>query len=120
MTAQIEEALTALARDVGPDTVTDLIDLYVVDAPRHVADIGRAVANRDTAVMRRAAHSLKSTAAMVGALPLADTCREIERLAREEKLDEVGGLLEPLFRQDSESRIAVAALRPQFAAAASS
>lgn len=108
----------ALAHDVGADTVTDLIDLYVVDAPRHVADIRRALTNRDANGLRRSAHTLKSTAATVGALPLAEVCKDIERLAREGKLDEVAPLLNMLAQLDGESRTAAVALQPQFAAAA--
>ena len=118
MKAQVEEALMALAHDVGADTVTDLIDLYVVDAPRHVADIRRALTNRDANGLRRSAHTLKSTAATVGALPLAEVCKDIERLAREGKLDEVAPLLNMLAQLDGESRTAAVTLQPQFAAAA--
>ncbi len=74
--------------------------------------------NRDANGLRRSAHTLKSTAATVGALPLAEVCKDIERLAREGKLDEVAPLLNMLAQLDGESRTAAVALQPQFAAAA--
>ncbi len=118
MNAQIENTLVALAGDVGSDTVTDLIALYVVDAPRHIADIRKALASRDANLLRRAAHTLKSTAATVGALPLTESCKEIERLAQEGRFDDASRLLDPLTRLESESRAAVGALKARFAAAA--
>ncbi|MFN0305220.1 MAG: Hpt domain-containing protein [Burkholderiales bacterium] len=119
MLADIERTLVSLARDLGTDTVTEIVDLYVVDSQRHVVNIQVGLAKNDAHVVRVAAHTLKSTAATVGALPLAETCKEIERLALEGKIDEVGSLVGQLKRHEGEARLAVSGLQPKFAALAS-
>lgn len=120
MLADIERTLVSLARDLGTDTVTEIVDLYVVDSQRHVVNIQAGLAKSDAHVVRIAAHTLKSTAATVGALSLAETCNEIERLARESRIGEVGKLVNQLTRQEAEARLAVIAMQPKFAALASS
>lgn len=119
MLVDIERTLVSLARDLGMDTVTEIIDLYVVDSQRHVANIRAGLAKNDAHVVRVAAHTLKSTAATVGALPLAETCQEIERLARESWIGEAGKLVDQLTRQETEARVAVIGLQPKFAGLAS-
>ncbi len=119
MLADIERTLVSLARDLGTDTVTEIVDLYVVDSQRHVVNIQAGLAKNDAHVVLIAAHTLKSTAATVGALPLAETCKEIERLAREGRLGELGKLVDQLTRQEAEARLAVIGLQPKFAALAS-
>jgi len=49
--------------------------------------LGLDVGDADS--LRRAAHTLKSTSATVGAMLLSAHCLEIERLARSKMLDEV-------------------------------
>ena len=117
--ADIERTLLSLARDLGTDTVTEILDLYVVDSQRHIVNIQAGLAKNDAHVVRVAAHTLKSTAATVGALPLAETCKEIERHAREGRIDEVGKLVGQLTRHEADARLAVIALQPKFAALAS-
>jgi HPt (histidine-containing phosphotransfer) domain-containing protein len=117
--ADIERTLVSLARDLGTDTVTEIVELYVADSQRHVVNIQAGLAKSDAHVVRVAAHTLKSTAATVGALPLAETCNEIERLARESRIGEVGKLVDQLTRQEAEARLAVIGLQPKFAALAS-
>ncbi len=63
--------------------VDEVIDAYLGDAPQLVAEIVRCVGTGDVDGFRRAAHSLKSTSATVGALRLSAICRDLEFAAKE-------------------------------------
>lgn len=115
MLAEIESTLVALANDLGAETVVEIIELYVVDSQRHTFDIRKGLTGNDANMVRRAAHTLKSTAATIGAMALAETCILLELLARENKLDQAAGLYDQLARQEVESRRAVNTLQPKFA-----
>jgi two-component system, sensor histidine kinase and response regulator len=112
--AEIENTLRALANDLGAETVVDIIGLYIVDSQRHVVDVRKGLTGNDANIVRRAAHTLKSTAATIGATALANTCIDIERLARENKLDQAAALYDQLARQEVEARRAVNTLQPKF------
>ncbi len=76
------QALRALQRPGRPDVLTRIIDMFNNDAPRLLGEMHAAAGAGDAEALRRAAHTLKSTSANVGATILAATCKEIEQLAR--------------------------------------
>jgi len=76
------QALRALQRPGRPDLVGRVIGLFHSDAPRLMAEMRAAADARDVDTLRRAAHTLKSTAANLGATVLSARCREIEELVR--------------------------------------
>jgi HPt (histidine-containing phosphotransfer) domain-containing protein len=61
-----------------PDLIVELIDLYVESAPRQLAVMLEAAAERDEASLKRAAHCLKGSSASLGARRVAALCDEIE------------------------------------------
>ncbi|HEY1013796.1 MAG TPA: Hpt domain-containing protein, partial [Herpetosiphonaceae bacterium] len=65
-----------------PDLVGQLIDLFAQESPPQVAAIARAVAEGDADSLRQTAHSLKSSAANLGAGALAAICAELEKRGR--------------------------------------
>lgn len=78
----------------GAHFVTELIDSYLNDTPNLFTHMRRAAATGDAAALRRAAHSLKSGSASFGALDLAEQCREIEEMAKQEALAGVEARIE--------------------------
>ena len=62
--------------------VDELIDTYLDDASLQLEAMRAAAASGDAAALVRPAHSLKSSSANVGAMALADICRELEAAAR--------------------------------------
>jgi HPt (histidine-containing phosphotransfer) domain-containing protein len=60
----------------------ELVDTYLDDGARQVADLRDAVATSDVAALVRPAHSLKSNSLNVGAMDLGGLCRELEERAR--------------------------------------
>ncbi|HEX2066976.1 MAG TPA: Hpt domain-containing protein [Candidatus Thermoplasmatota archaeon] len=79
-----EATLRALLDDLGGDAevVKELVQSYLEEAPRLLAEARVALAAGDAAALQRAAHTLKSTSATFGALELAESSQAIEQAAR--------------------------------------
>jgi HPt (histidine-containing phosphotransfer) domain-containing protein len=60
------------------DFVDELVDTYLEDGASQVDALRAAAAAGDAPAIVRPAHTLKSSSATVGALALADLCRELE------------------------------------------
>jgi HPt (histidine-containing phosphotransfer) domain-containing protein len=108
-------AFAELHETVGGDRdfLAELVETYRADCPRLLAELRAAVAAGDAPAARRAAHTLKSTSASMGALGLAAECREIEAAAG---AGDLAGLDERLERVAESYREVEAALRAAVAA----
>ena len=80
----------------GDDFINELIDTFLEDAPKMIADINSGFATNNADIFRRAAHSMKSNAATFGASQLAALSKELETLGKESKLNEAGDKLQAL------------------------
>jgi PAS domain S-box-containing protein len=74
---------------VGGDAefLRELIHTFLQDTPRMLSDMRQALADGDAAVLRRAAHSLKSNSAEFGAKTLSGLCRELEAIGKSGALE---------------------------------
>jgi CheY-like chemotaxis protein len=104
--------IRALQRKGAPDLVGQLIQLYLADAPRLKEAMEAAGLRGDGDGLRKAAHTLKSSSANIGALGLADLCRELERIGRQGKLENIEPVLNEL---EKEYRRVLAALQKEAA-----
>jgi HPt (histidine-containing phosphotransfer) domain-containing protein len=89
-----DRALDRLRRQGGPVLVREIVKIFLEDAPQRLRD-GRAGAkagNLDATC--RAAHSLKSTAAALGAVELKAVSERIEQLAADNQGAAVDALLD--------------------------
>ncbi|MGL5510445.1 MAG: response regulator, partial [Microcoleaceae cyanobacterium] len=68
--------------DDEPETLIRLIIDYLEDGTNHLAKMQEAIASGDLSVLKGAAHTLKSSSALLGALKFSDLCKEIEHSAR--------------------------------------
>ncbi|MEV7779505.1 response regulator [Kitasatospora sp. NPDC088351] len=93
-TPQPEHSDTSVSREVlerlcddlgGASSVAELAELFVEDAPKLISAMSGSQQNDE---VRRAAHTLKSSARALGADVLADMAAEIEAQARAETLGE--------------------------------
>jgi HPt (histidine-containing phosphotransfer) domain-containing protein len=75
--------LRALAAQTGKDLLGKVIDAYCDSAPKLLAEIASSIAADDAETLRRAAHTLKSSSASLGALELAALAKALELRARE-------------------------------------
>jgi HPt (histidine-containing phosphotransfer) domain-containing protein len=80
----------------GDDFINELIDTFLEDAPKMIAEIKSGLAANNADIFRRAAQSMKSNAATFGASQLAALAKELEMLGKENKLSETGGRLKAL------------------------
>ncbi len=77
----------------GTEFINELIDTFLDDAPKLIAQMRAALEVQDADSFRRAAHSLKSNAATFGAMELAELAKGLETLGREKRLGETGNWL---------------------------
>jgi len=85
-----------LKETTGEDFIVEVVDAFLEEAPTLIAQLRPALASQDVETFRRAAHSLKSNAATFGATRLFDQAKELEFMARENRLGEVGDRIEVL------------------------
>ncbi len=87
------ENIRALSHDRGDALVHKVIAAYVDDTPQHLNTLRQAIEGLDASKLRKAAHSLKSSSANVGAEALAQMCKEMEHLGRTETTEGASGIL---------------------------
>jgi len=81
------ETLSSLKEMMGADFIGELIDTYCQETPQLIDALQQALAQGDAAAFQRAAHSIKSSSASLGALGLAASARELEMIGRSGNLD---------------------------------
>ena len=74
------------------DYLVELIDSFLEEAPRLLAELNQAVEDGDAAGVRRAAHSLKSNGADFGASTFFNLCKELEMMGKSGVLDHAADL----------------------------
>jgi HPt (histidine-containing phosphotransfer) domain-containing protein len=91
-----EPTLAALLDSLGGDVdfLKELVDAYLDSTPGLFAAMRQAAADGDAAGLQRAAHTLKTGSANMGALGLAALCKQLEDVGRSGALD---GLTEALI-----------------------
>lgn len=77
----------------------DLVHRFIKDAEDLLAQLDQGVAQGDAAVIHRAAHTLKSSAAALGAVGLSDHARHLESLGRAGVLADADAHLAPAREQ---------------------
>jgi HPt (histidine-containing phosphotransfer) domain-containing protein len=72
-----------LKTTVGADFIGELVDAYLDDTPRLISELTESLAQQDAARFSRTAHSIKSSSASLGALPLSLLARELELMGKQ-------------------------------------
>jgi HPt (histidine-containing phosphotransfer) domain-containing protein len=75
--------LRALQGEGEPDIVADVAGVFLADVPGRLQQIRAAIEGGDQATAERLTHSLKSSAAMLGAKGLSRIASELESRARD-------------------------------------
>jgi len=87
----------ALERVEGDrELLEELLQLFVDQCPGAMAEIRHALEVRDARVLERLAHTMKGTAASLGARGLSDTAYRLEKLARAGDWESAGALIQTL------------------------
>ena len=77
---------------LGEDALEFLIELapmFLESAPKHLANLHRAVNEKNSDMLFNAAHTLKGSSASIGAVPLSKLSKQVEAIGRQGSLTEV-------------------------------
>jgi CheY-like chemotaxis protein/HPt (histidine-containing phosphotransfer) domain-containing protein len=95
------ESLRSMVREGQPSLLEKVIRLYMESTPKLMETIRHSITLGDAAAMQGAAHSLKSTSGNLGAVMLAELCKELEAMGRTGTTDNAILLL-PLLEDEYE------------------
>jgi two-component system, sensor histidine kinase and response regulator len=85
--ATLDPASLNTLREIGGNAlIEDVLALFRTNAKQYIAKLGTGLEEFDREAVRHAAHSLKSAAANIGALKLAELARLVENAARDNTL----------------------------------
>jgi len=105
-----EELVSSTGGD--PAFVNELIDTYLGDAPPLFDQMRSALSSGDAETFRRAAHSLKSNSASLGALALSALAKELEMMGKANTLDGAAAKVAAASVEFGRVKVALAARRP--------
>jgi PAS domain S-box-containing protein len=108
-----DDALQNL-RDLGGDEfLAEVVDAFLADAPELVATLRRSLDEQSTEELRRAAHTLKSNGATLGAAGFAELCRTLEQRAKSGELDGASELVDRIEQEYGPLGDALSGLRSE-------
>lgn len=77
------DQLRALRRPGRPDPVAKILTSFLESSAKYVRTIDEATIRRDAEAIFQAAHALKSSSAMIGAMALSESAKNLEQLGRQ-------------------------------------
>jgi signal transduction histidine kinase/DNA-binding response OmpR family regulator len=107
---QALDNIRALSPTSGDALLERVLHAFLRDTPKHLHTIRLAIANDDAEQLRKAAHSLKSSSANIGASALADRSKELEQLGRNHTTAGAAPLLADMEHSFQAARQALGAL----------
>lgn len=99
-----------LQRPGNPDLLQKIVTIYMNDSPGLLNALREAIDQSDAELVRMHAHRFKSGSANLGALRLAELCKQLEEMGRNNELQ---GALTLLSRVENEYRAASVALQQE-------
>lgn len=108
----IDQTLLAELRELGEDFVQGAIAEYLTEAPTLLDAMQKAIAGQDAASLQQAAHTLKSTSRLVGAIALSHHCQSLEALARNSQFTEAEALWQAAQQEYAQVVVALQHLTP--------
>jgi len=103
--------------DGQPEIVLEVIDLFSADLPAQLQALRARLAEHNLVEVRRIAHSIKSSADIVGAPALSKECQALESLAASDSRAGAEHYLSSIERLGGEAVMALQQLRASFAVA---
>ena len=103
------ENIRALERPGVPSLLGRVIDRYLLDAPKLIEEMRQARDRADAPALARAAHTLKSASASLGARHPAELCKTLETEARNGDTRQAAVLLDKLERAREQAATALLA-----------
>jgi PAS domain S-box-containing protein len=110
----LDDGALGSLRELGGDAfLGEVIDAFLADAPQLIATLRRSLDEESTEELRRAAHTLKSNGATLGAAEFAELCRTLEQRAKEGELDGASELVDRIEQEYRPLEQALSALRSE-------
>lgn len=101
------DSLRQLAGEKAQTILTQIIDQYLEDSPPRLQAIAQALEARDTEALRKAAHGFRSSSANLGAVIVADYCKNLETMARAGEMPENPATLTELETEYEKAKLAL-------------
>ena len=79
-----------------PDVLTEVLKMFLDEAPPRIARLRNALAAGNIEELQRAAHSLKGSAGNIGATGMFGVCQQLDSLGRSGNIESAGPLIEAL------------------------
>ena len=79
---QVLNSLREFAGAKAQTIISQIIEQYLEDSPEKLQAIEAAATEQDAKALRKAAHSLRSSSANLGAINVAELCKTVENIAR--------------------------------------
>jgi CheY-like chemotaxis protein len=108
-----DDALENLRGLGGDEFLGEVISAFLADAPGLIATLRRSLDNGGTEELRRAAHTLKSNGATLGAAGFAELCRDLEHRAKAGELDGAADLVDRIEQDYAPLEEALSTLRSE-------
>ncbi len=91
-----ETVLARLSETVGADVIQEIIDLFLEHTPQRIEAAREGLRSGTLDEVARAMHSLKSSAAMIGASRVEEIARRMEETATQQGADALASQLDDL------------------------
>jgi HPt (histidine-containing phosphotransfer) domain-containing protein len=105
------ENLRSIDPDGGNEFLRELVNIFLADTPRRIAEIEQSASTRDKVKLTRAAHSLKGSAGTFGASRLAGLAAEIEGQGQTSEFDQASANVKLLSEEFERLQPALTELR---------
>lgn len=98
---------------IGQDdaALAELIASFLTEGSKLCAVLSRAMSDRNSAELGRAAHTMKSSARDFGALELASACKDLEARVVSKDPQDVSGLVTRIEKEFHRTEIALRAIQ---------
>ena len=90
------DELRALQGSGPEDLLTMLVEYFLRDTPSRLASMKTAAVQKDAKALERVAHTMKSSCASLGAVPMSELCAQLERCGRNNCLEDAAPSLDRL------------------------
>jgi HPt (histidine-containing phosphotransfer) domain-containing protein len=115
--AACDPAAIAALREEGDDLLAELIDIFMAETPRQMAQLERALATGDSSTATRVAHTLKGTAGVFGAFVMEALAAHMEHAARRGSIAKTAAICPQLRAEIDRVTAALARCHPGLACA---
>jgi len=95
----LDSRVLAILQDVMEAEYPVLLDTFLADSEERLRLLQEACQSGDGEELRQAAHSFKGSCSNMGAVMLAELCRELERSAQEHQLEGAAESIERIERE---------------------